>query len=71
MAKNDAAVEPVPPCPRCGRKNRVYLEGYRNYYCSRCKIVFDDDPDEGGDYSIDPTRRMRQQEEWKQRRRRP
>lgn len=38
------------------------------YYCPTCRMQFDDEPDEGGDYLTDTSRRMEQQEEWKARR---
>ncbi len=49
---------PLPPCPKCGKLDRVYEDGERNWFCTACKWSFDDDPDEGGDYSNDPTRRI-------------
>jgi DNA-directed RNA polymerase subunit RPC12/RpoP len=59
--------EPTPRCPFCGSK-KTYAEGHRNYFCMSCKRGFDDDPDEGGDYSTDPTRRMEQLERRRARR---
>lgn len=41
----------TPRCLRCHRSDQVYEEGARNFWCKRCKIVFDDQPDEGGDFS--------------------
>jgi hypothetical protein len=38
-------------CIKCKRTDQVYEEGDRNFWCKRCKIVFDDAPDEGGDFS--------------------
>ncbi len=37
-------------CPFCKKRGAVY-DGDRRYYCPSCKKLFDDDPDEGGDYS--------------------
>lgn len=37
-------------CPFC-RSNRPVISGDRNYYCPDCKKLFDDSPEEGGDYS--------------------
>ncbi len=39
-----------PKCPRCGRIKAVQRAG--DYLkCNACGALFDDDPDEGGDYS--------------------
>jgi ribosomal protein L37AE/L43A len=46
-----------PPCPRCKRKNAERLEG-GFLRCRACGAFFDDDPDEGGDYCADPTKRI-------------
>lgn len=44
------------PCPRCGR--RTQPQGGL-HWCTHCRALFDDDPDEGGDYSDrDPSRRL-------------
>ncbi len=53
----------LPDCPKCKSNRRVYEEGHRNLQCTTCGTIFDNDPDEGGDHSTDPTRRMRQIEE--------
>ena len=53
----------MPPCPRCRSHKSVYHDRDRNYYCRLCHIAFDDDPDEGGDYCTDPTRRIQREEE--------
>lgn len=37
-------------CPFCGTR-RVAQGPDRTYRCGRCGSWFDDDPDEGGDYS--------------------
>ena len=34
-------------CPKCGRV-KVEQIGYRNWWCVFCKLMFGDDPDEGG-----------------------
>jgi transcription initiation factor TFIIIB Brf1 subunit/transcription initiation factor TFIIB len=51
-----------PNCPRCGNTWCVHEDGDRNWWCTRCKIAFDDTPEEGGDWSTDPTRRIERQE---------
>ena len=57
---------PSDKCPRCGRKGTTAQVGW---YCHACKMYFDGDPDEGGDYFTDPSRRLEKQEEWKARQR--
>lgn len=50
----------LPPCPRCNSaKQVVSLAGGEAYRCAKCGGIFDDDPDEGGDYSDrDPGARL-------------
>lgn len=48
-------------CPKCGRK-QPHLGSDAIYWCPNCRMQFDDDPDEGGDYSNNPTRRAERQE---------
>lgn len=49
-------------CPRCGQRVAVG-EGQTIFYCSNCRAVFDDDPDEGGDYSDrNPAARLEREE---------
>ncbi len=62
-----------PPCPRCQKTNNVTVgagkPGERLMYCSGCRAMFDDDPDEGSDYSDrDPAARMIREEERKRKR---
>ena len=56
----------LPDCPECGSNNSVFPDftvgGRENFWCNFCKVSFDDDPDEGGDWSTDPTRRIQWQE---------
>lgn len=51
-------------CPECGSAESVYpsetVPG--EWWCQACMIPFDHDPDEGGDWSNDPTRRIERQE---------
>ena len=49
-----------PKCPKCGRR-APNGEG-DTFWCDHCLMMFDDDPDEGGDYGTDPTRRMMREE---------
>jgi len=53
-------------CPFC-RSKKVAEHGHRTYVCARCNAWFDDDPDEGGDYFSDPTKRMTVRERQEQR----
>ncbi len=59
----------MPKCIQCKSNSHVYHDRDRNYFCTSCKIEFDDDPDEGGDWSQDPTRRIQREEDRAQRRR--
>lgn len=52
----------MPPCPRCNTNKKVRANGGR-YWCDRCNGLFDDDPDEGGSYFSDPSKRLERQEE--------
>lgn len=54
----------LPDCPRCGDNRLVFEDDDRGLWCNYCKIAFDNDPDEGGDYSNDPTKRLERQEAW-------
>ena len=59
-------------CPFCSSKKVAVLEkGPRAMYrCCGCEALFDDEPDEGGDYSSkDPSRRMEREEAAEARRR--
>lgn len=48
-------------CPRCNRQTKPQ-SGL--HWCTWCRALFDDDPDEGGDYhDRDPSRRLVRQEE--------
>ena len=60
----------LPDCPNCGSARHVYEEGERNYFCTLCHRAFDDEPDEGGDYSSsDPSWRMQREERRRERER--
>jgi len=59
----------LPDCPSCGDNRSVHKDGDRNFFCTLCKVEFDDNPDEGGDYSINPTKRIERQEAWAARQR--
>lgn len=45
--------KPAPKCPRCGTNKHVRPHGVVGdlYRCGKCSGTFDDDPEEGGDYS--------------------
>lgn len=55
-------------CPGCGGVQEKRIAGSSLYWCEKCQCQFDDDPDEGGDYADNPTRRIERQEEHKLRR---
>jgi len=59
----------APKCPKCGDNRRAYESGDREWWCSACGVAFDDHPNEGGDYSDDPTKRIERQEAWEARKR--
>lgn len=49
-------------CPGCGRKQKARTAD-TIYWCDNCQCQFDDDPDEGGDFSSrDPGWRIERQE---------
>lgn len=54
-------------CIKCGRRKSVQEIGHRTYRCGFCGTLFDDEPDEGGDYATDPARRMIREEERRER----
>ena len=55
-------------CPKCGRP-KPYKSPDALYWCDHCKGMFDDQPDEGGDYSSrDPSARLEKQERLQQQR---
>jgi ribosomal protein L37AE/L43A len=57
---------PSVACPGCGK--RFPKRGPDAiYFCGKCRCQFDDDPDEGGDYSSDPSKRIEYQEAKKMR----
>jgi len=53
---------PIPPCPRCKTNRHANRHGREEYYCGKCDGIYDNDPDEGGDYGYDPSYRMEKQE---------
>ena len=53
-------------CPRCNVP--VAGNGSGFYRCPKCLGTFDDDPDEGGDYSTDPSKRIEREDEQRARR---
>ena len=58
------------PCPWCKTAKHVYAHGEREFFCSRCKRLFDNEPDEGGDWSDrNPAVRLEREERQRQRRR--
>lgn len=57
-----------PPCPCCKTNKHVELNGRDAYFCGKCSSLFDFEPNEGGDYFSDPSKRMERAEERAQRR---
>lgn len=58
------------PCPWCKTAKYVYAEGSHEFYCRQCKRIFDNDPDEGGDFSDrNPAVRLEREERRAARRR--
>ncbi|WP_145307446.1 hypothetical protein [Gimesia fumaroli] len=55
-------------CIKCGRVKTVKQISQREYRCSHCGTIFDDDPDEGGTHGHTPDYRIMKQEERRQRR---
>lgn len=53
---------PQVACPKCGRRQPPVGTPDAWYWCRWCRGYFDNDPDEGGDFANDPTRRAEQQE---------
>lgn len=39
-----------PACPVCGTNKRVQALAGKMFRCGKCGGLFDDDPDEGGDF---------------------
>lgn len=54
----------IPNCPKCKSNDDAYAYGDRNWQCLACGLAFDDDPDEGGTHSNDPTRSAERNEEY-------
>lgn len=48
-------------CPFCNHRKSVKQKADL-YFCTKCFRQFDDDPEEGGDYFADPTKRLERQE---------
>lgn len=49
-------------CPKCGVPQTAG-QGQDIFYCHRCQMQFDNEPDEGGDYSDrDPSARLEREE---------
>ena len=49
-------------CPKCNRRASIPATETRYGYCSTCRMQFDNDPDEGGDYGNNPELRMEREE---------
>lgn len=61
----------LPPCPLCGTNRHVNAHGRDEFFCNKCKGLFDSDPDEGGTHStFNPAARLEREERRAQQRRR-
>lgn len=62
-----------PKCLVCGRRKTVHRVGNEGstYKCTGCGAMFDPDPDEGGTYYTDPTKRLEREDEDRVRRQQP
>ena len=50
-------------CPKCGRNQKQPQGDTGEYWCKVCQMRYDDDPDEGGNYSdFNPTWRLEKSE---------
>lgn len=59
----------LPPCPRCGTNRHANAMADRQFYCSKCKGLYDDQPDEGGTHSdFNPAVRIEREERARERR---
>lgn len=62
----------IPPCPMCGTNRQVNEHGRDEFFCGKCRGLFDSNPDEGGTYSDrNPSVRLEREERAQQRRRQP
>ena len=52
----------LPKCPHCMDRGKVIELPGRMFRCMKCLGHFDEDPDEGGDYHADPSRRLSMKE---------
>lgn len=61
-------VHKLAPCPKCHTAKHVQVIGHRLYRCHQCDTpAFDDDQDEGGDYSDrNPSARLEREERWRE-----
>ena len=55
----------VIPCPRCRSSKQVQPIGVSGdmFRCGRCGGLFDSEPDEGGSFFDDPSKRLEVQEQ--------
>lgn len=61
--RHETQSRPPAVCPKCRLGDEVSRRHGGDYYCHRCRMEFDSDPDEGGDYDDrDPSRRLEREE---------
>lgn len=54
---------PIPKCPACGHKGKPVGVSGDMFFCEYCGALYDTEPEEGGDYLADPSKRMERREE--------
>jgi hypothetical protein len=58
-----------PPCPLCKTNKHVANHGRDEFFCSKCRGLFDSKPDEGGAFYTDPVKNAERREEFQNRQR--
>lgn len=57
----------VRPCPKCGSTKSVSKHGHDEFFCGKCEVLFDNDPDEGGPCHNNPAIAAQMKEEFQRR----
>lgn len=52
----------LPPCPVCRTPKNVQALAGGEFVCKQCRGLFDDRPNEGGDYFENPAKRLERSE---------
>lgn len=53
----------VPKCPACGHRGKPQGVTKEVFWCDYCGGLYDNEPEEGGDFYTDPSRRLELREE--------